>query len=84
MLRQAAAQALMGQIVHQLRLPAITTMAPCKRCASSSPGGQLCANCLCDDLGQLIRNHAAARRWLDSLKRTSLDQQAVISCAGAA
>lgn len=75
------ATALMVKIVYQLRPPATTTMAPCFRCSSPSPGGQVCASCLDDDLGGLIKNRGAAMRWLNSVKQATQDERTVISYA---
>jgi hypothetical protein len=75
------ATALMVKIVYQLRPPATTTMAPCFRCSSPSPGGQVCASCLDDDLGGLINNRGAAMRWLNSVKQAARDEQTVLSYA---
>lgn len=75
------ATALMVKIVYQLRPPATTTMAPCLRCSSPSPGGQICAACLDDDLGGLIKNRGAAVRWLNSVKQAAQDERTVISYA---
>lgn len=75
------ATALMVKIVYQLRPPATTTMAPCFRCSSPSPGGQVCASCLNDDLGGLIKNRGAAVRWLNSVKQAARDERTVLSYA---
>jgi len=75
------ATSLMGKIVYQLRPPTRTTMAPCSRCHRPSPGGQLCANCLTDDLGRLLQNRGAAMRWLASTKQLTLDEATVLSFA---
>lgn len=75
------AEALIVKIAYQLRPPTTTTMAPCRRCGRRSPGGQPCADCLSDDLGELINNKGAVMRWVASLKAAAQDEQTILSYA---
>ncbi len=79
--RSTDAEALMVRIAYQLRSPSETTLLPCKRCRRPSPGGYLCANCLCDDLAILIENRGAAGRWLSSIKIALQDEETVLRYA---
>lgn len=74
----AKAKEVMVRIEYQLRAPERTSIAECLRCGYPSPGGQLCSNCLCDDLGILINNIGAAKRWLNSIKIATQDAAIVI------
>lgn len=76
--RSTDAEALMVRVAYQLRSPSETTLLPCKRCRRPSPGGYLCANCLCDDLAVLIENSGAASRWLSSVKIAIKDEETVL------
>ncbi len=80
---QAKARALMTRVEYQLRPPDRTSMSSCLRCGRPSPGGQLCADCLCDDLAALINNVGAARRWLQSMKVATQDAGTVLAYAAA-
>lgn len=71
----------MVRIAYQLRSPSETTLLPCKRCRRPSPGGYLCANCLCDDLARTIENQGAASRWLSSAKIAMQDEETVLRYA---
>lgn len=79
--RSTDAEALMVRIAYQLRSPSETTLLPCKRCRRPSPGGYLCANCLCDDLARAIENQGAASRWLSSAKIAMQDEETVLRYA---
>lgn len=79
--RAQAAAALMDKIAYQLRPASKTTMSPCARCCRPSPGGQPCAKCLTDELGNLIKNYGAAARWLESTKQATQDAGTVLRYA---
>ncbi|MEL1264002.1 hypothetical protein [Pseudoxanthomonas putridarboris] len=72
------ATALMARIKYQLRPVGTTTLGRCPTCLRKSPGGQPCAECLTDDLGELIANKGAAMRWLDSERQASQDELTVL------
>ena len=71
----------MANIAHQLRPPETTTMAPCKLCGNSSPGGQACADCLCLQLEALIQNKGAVVRWSKSVKAAAEDEVIIMAYA---
>ncbi|MGR4896644.1 hypothetical protein ACIPR8_15380 [Stenotrophomonas sp. LARHCG68] len=75
------AKALMAKITYQLRPPETTTMAPCKNCGRSSPGGQSCADCLCTELETLIKNKGAVVRWSKSAKAAAEDEALILTYA---
>jgi hypothetical protein len=77
----AQAKALMEKIAYQLRPPETTTMAPCKLCGKSSPGGQACAECLCLQLETLIQNKGAVVRWSKSVKAAAEDEATILTYA---
>ncbi len=75
------AKALMAKIGYQLRPPETTTMAPCKRCGRSSPGGQACSDCLCVELEALIDNKGAVMRWARSVQAAAEDEAIILMYA---
>lgn len=77
----AEAKALMAKIGYQLRPPETTTMAPCRRCGRSSPGGQACSECLCLELEVLIDNKGAVLRWARSVQAAVEDEAIILAYA---
>jgi hypothetical protein len=69
---------LMTRIAYQLRPPRMTTMAPCRICGRTSPGGQPCSECLCVELATLIKNRGAVVRWANSVKAAAEDEATVL------
>ncbi len=75
------AKELMNRINYQLRPPQETTMAPCRICGRSSPGGQPCSECLCTELADLIANRGAVTRWSSSVKAAAEDEEMILMYA---